>query len=356
MKTQNINDLFREYQNRLDVRAVLEHYGAENVSERRGADGTTEIVHSCLLDRVEPHHSHGDANPSASANVEKGLYCCYTYWSGTIFQLIQRLEGPKDHHGDHHATSGDRVLEVVTPFLAGTSEETESLRKKIARAFSEKEAPAAALPVYSKRVLDDWMCCHPYMYEVRGVDQHTHAELMLGYDETENRIVFPHFWHGQLVGWQKRAIPASPRWPGTTPEHPKYKNSMGFPKSETLYSYDWAKDYDQVLVVESPMSVAKACSLSLHHHGGIGIVATFGASVNETQIQLLRDFNRVYVWSDDDPAGHAGERKLVEGLYRHTNVLVVKPEQGRDLADYNGGREAYEHIMAATPAALWLKR
>lgn len=346
MKTHSIKDLYREYQRRLDVRAVLEHYGAQNCSEHIGSDGTTEVVHSCLLDHIEPHHRTGDSHPSAWANIEKGLYCCAVYWSGSIFSLIQKLEGLEDANG---------VLEVVAPYLSGATRESESVRKTIQEAFSRLTAPPP-MAAYSERVLDPWLKTHPYLREVRGISQETHELLKIGYDERENRIVFPVFFRQKLVGWQKRCVPPSDRWPGTEPDWPKYRNSSGLSKSELLYGHDLLEGSNQVVVVESPMSVAKAYSLSLPQLARIPVLATFGAKVSETQIQLLRDFSRVYVWFDADPAGHAGERKLVEGLYRHTSVFVVTPEEGRDLGDHTSGREAHEKIKDAVPAALWLRR
>lgn len=346
MKTHTIHDLFREYQRRLDVRAVLQSYGAQNCFENTDAQGHTWITHSCLLDRIEPHHSNGDARPSASVCVETGHYHCFSYWSGSIFSLVQKLEGCEP----------EGVLGVVTPYLSGTTAEIDSIRKAIRDAFEEKSLPPP-MSVYSKHILDNWMFVHPYMRDVRGIDQETHEFLKIGYDETANRIIFPHFWQGELVGWQKRAIPPSDRWPGTVPDYPKYQNSSGFPKKDTLYNYTAAEPFETVIVVESPMSVARAYSNGFLYPGeGPGIVATFGASISAVQIDLLRDFHRVYCWMDDDPAGHSGERKLVEGLYRSTGVFVIEPDKGRDLGDIERGGEAVDKFRAARPAALWLRR
>jgi hypothetical protein len=335
-------ELYRDYKRRLDVRQVLDHYGAENVSEVVSADGTTELVHSCLLDRIEPHHANGDAHPSAWVNVEKGLYCCAVYWAGDIFHLIQKLEGKEDLNG---------VMPVVSNFLTGATKDEVSLREEFEAMFAEP-VYSVDLPSYSERVLDPWMVSHPYMYDVRGISMEAHTRLKIGFDEKENRIVFPHFWDGRLVGWQKRSIPAASGWPGTCPDWPKYRSSSGFPKSETLYGYDEAKRIKsrQVVVVESPMSVAKAISLWI----GIPVLATFGAKVSQAQIDLLKDFDYVTVWFDDDPAGHAGERKIVENLYRHTSVGVVAPDPGMDMADYSDGESVCNKLDSEVPAAFWL--
>ena len=271
-------------------------------------------------------------------NIEKGLYCCYVHWSGDIFHLIMLLEG-KD--------SFDEITPFIGDFLEGSTKTQEGFREELERLFLSDQVYSVDLPSYSERVLDPWMVCHPYMYEDRKVSIEAMARLRIGFDQRENRIVFPHWWEDRLVGWQKRAIPGKDgQWPGTYPNYPKYRNSPGFPKSETLYGYDLAaKCQGPVVVVESPMSVARAVT-----HQFPGVLATFGAKVSASQIDLLRCFNQVVVWFDDDPAGQAGARKLTRGLYRHTEVKVVTPDPGRDLADYATVEDVFAKIESAEAA------
>jgi DNA primase len=115
------------------------------------------------------------------------------------------------------------------------------------------------------------------------------------------RIVIPHFWTGILVGWQKRL--ASPHGVG-----PKYVSSPGFPKTVTLFNFDLA-DPSSVVVVESPMSVLVMVSR------GIDAVATFGASVSEEQVRIMKEFDEVTLWFDDDTAGR-------KALFRVSRALV----------------------------------
>lgn len=333
--------LYQEYRDRLDARAVLEHYGAENCTETSGGEGTTEIIHSCLLDRVEPHHTHGDRNPSAACNLDKKLYTCYAGgWSGDLFHLIAKLEGKE---------TLAEALPVIASFLTGaTVERAEDFLAQCELLFSSPSIGLIEIPTYHERFLRPWSMIHPYLYEERGITVEAATKLRLGFDETENRIVFPHFWQGKLVGWQKRVIPARPGWPGTVPDYPKYRNSGGFPKAETLYHYDRAADYDHVIIVESPMSVARAVSLGLDN-----VIATFGAKVSDLQIKLIADrFRFAWVWFDHDPAGSAGERKLVEGLHCRIDVDVVAPDPGRDLGDAASEAEVLAKLDAAIPAVL----
>ena len=341
MDGKHLTSMYDKFSRKLDVRAILDFYGAQNVSEVTAADGTTEIVHSCLLDRVEPHHANGDAHPSAWANTDKNLYFCATYWGGDILHFIAKMEG-RENFSD--------IMPVVGDFLVRRDDA--GFREQLEKMFAE-HIYSIDIPSYSERVLDPWRKTHPYMRDVRGITQEAQERLQIGFDERENRIVIPHFWKDRLVGWQKRTIPAGPYWPATFPDWPKYRSTSGFPKSETLYAYDRAMRQSgkrSVVVVESPMSVIKACSLDVPHH----VIATFGAKVGKGQAELLRDFDQVIVWFDDDIAGYSGATKLITSLYRHIEVLAVTPDAGADLADLDSADQVVSKIESAEPAALWL--
>jgi DNA primase len=326
---------YNEYLERLDARAVLEHYGAENCTEQVNAkDGSTEVVHSCLLDRVEPHHSNGDKSPSASCNLENKQYVCYSMGFGCdLFHLVMKLEGKE---------SLTDSMSMIGQFLTGATLDKKEFQAKLTKLFEANNSYSISLPSYDDAILNGFK--HPHVYwDHRGITQQAQEALHLGYDPREKRIIFPHYVQNTLVGWQKRVVPGE-----TFPEFPKYKNTPGFPKSETLYNLDTASRYPLTCVVESPMSVAKAMSLGIPN-----TVATFGAKVTDHQISLLRQFDKVYVWFDRDAAGMQGEKNIVEKLHRHTPVMVVTPDGGRDLGDCDENEIAFK-LNHAMPAAIRL--
>lgn len=336
---------YREYQARINAREVLARYGARNCTEMTNKDGTTEIVHSCLLDLVEPHHAHRDEHPSAWCNVDKNLYTCSVYWSGDLVHLVQKLEGKE---------TLAETLPLIGEMLSGATAGVVEFQDRLQRIFDSRLTHSVEIPSYSPKVLNRWAMTHPYMREERGISQQTQEWMHVGYDPRENRIVIPHFWKHQLVGWQKRAIPACPgRWPGTEEPFPKYRSSSGFPKSETLYNFDLGElcASGMALVVESPMSVIKAWDLGIRNPHP---VATFGAKVSSDQIELLAEFRAVFVWFDADAAGYLGARRLVEGLMRQTKVMVVLPAPDIDLGDYRDAEAVYATLESAIPALVWM--
>lgn len=334
---------YDEYRRRLDARKVLEHYGVENDRDEVTDRGETEVIHSCLLDRIDRHHNNRDQNPSASCNLDRKLYVCYSYWGGDLFHLVMKLENKDSFAG---------IVPVLAPLLGEATAEPDRFAAEMeglmARFFATPGAYAADLPSYSERVLAPWAFVHPYLHE-RGIDSGTASALQIGWREDDNRIIIPHFWDGRLMGWQARAVPDRPgRWPGTANQYPKYKSTPGFPKSDTLF-YDHSRPRPtggSVVVVESPFSVIKAAAVGLT----TPVLATFGAKVSETQTRMLADFDEVTVWADDDAAGALMARRLARALHRRTSTWVVNPEPGKDMADYDTSAAMEAQIAAAVPA------
>lgn len=331
---------YRDYLRRLDARALLDHYGARNSREETTHSGEVEVVHSCLLDRVDRHHNNGDENPSASCNLDRKLYICYSRWGGDLFHLVQKLE---DKDGF------EAILPVVSPFLEGSVTEPDDFLDELERMLSNG-AYSAELPSYSDRVLAPWAFVHPYLHE-RGVDSATASRLRIGWRHDENRITIPHFWRGKLVGWQSRSVPDRPgMWPGTARQLPKYKSTPGFPKSDTFY-HDHSRPLPgtgPVVVVESPMSVVKAVALGLD----VPVLATFGSKVSAAQASMLLDYDDVVLWADPDPAGRSMERTVARRLARHPGLRVVEPDPGKDMADCDTLSQIQAKIESATPAVL----
>lgn len=335
---------YQEYRRRLDVRRVLDHYGVENDHEDTSGCGT-EIIHSCLLDRVDRHHNNGDRNPSAAANVEKKLYVCYSYWGGDFFHFIQKMEDKQ---------SFAEIVPILLPFLGESTlpidEFAADTERRLTALFSHDDAFEMDLPSYSDRVLTPWAFVHPYLQE-RGISSETASRLQIGWREDDNRIIIPHFWDGKLVGWQARSLPERPgRWPGTELPLPKYRSSPGFPKADTLY-YDHSgprPEQGSVVIVESPMSVIKAVEVGLD----VPVMATFGAKVSDAQIKILARFDDITIWSDDDPAGRSMSRRLARALYRQCRVQVVRPDAGKDMGDCPTAESMLDKIAGAVPALM----
>ena len=306
---------------------LLEEFGAQNITVRGD-----EIHHSCIL----PFglHRNGDANPSASLNWSKLTYGCFGCGnSGGLYWFINVCRG--DNTAGSRRTAKQWINDRID--RGGEDGLQDVLRYIDAVYAKETRDELQTIPRYSPLVLRPWELIHPYMTEIRHVPEANLVHHRVGYDPDLDRIVFPHFWMGNLVGWQTRRISND----GT----PKYKSTTGFPKDSTIYNW---KDGAVPLVLESPMSV-----VSKSHIGDVvNFVATFGASVTHHQMRALADAPRVVMWFDNDPAGWEATRTVGDFLVNYSDVYAVDNPYAADPADMDDDT-VRTLIEGAIPYPVW---
>ena len=318
------------------ARALLAEFGVTQVQVT--ADG--EMIHSCPL--PFGGHRNGDATASASLNYKKLTFCCLGCGSsGGLLWFIAACRG-------EDGQAARRWLEDQT----GTGAEEQSLVSLLAffdAVYGEKEAARPApIPKMSQSVLVPWRKIHPYLTEDRGISPETVMAFQVGYAATYRtrcgesfiespRIVIPHLWKGDLVGWQTRRLLDD----GTA----KYISSPDFPKDTTVYHHDPAQT--SAVVVESPMSVLVSAEDGPHYE------ATFGATVTDRQCRILSIHRKVILWMDNDKAGWKATEVLIEALSDACDVWVVDSRWNEDP----GGLDRAERMRlltdCLTPAALW---
>ena len=309
------------------ARSLLAEFGATQV--RPSGD---ELIHSCVL----PFglHKGNDRNPSASLNWRKLTYICHAgCGSGGLLWFIATCRG----------TSGKEAKGWLAKESGiGGVQELDALLAYLDAAFDSQPYAKHHIPTLDRRVLEPWKVIHPYLTEVRGIPEQNIVDFQVGYGEFDvrgvrsHRIVIPHFWQGDLVGWQTRRL--------TNDGTPKYLNTPEFPKDQTLYG-DW-KPKAEAVVVESPMSVVSKCHLFDN------MVATFGATVTDRQVQLLASSPRVTLWFDNDQAGWSATYSVAKRLSNYTQVWVVESDWEEDAADLDDS-DARFLVGAAMPYSLW---
>lgn len=283
--------------------------------------GQEDICH-CPL----PSHNGYDANPSFSINRQKLVYNCFACGiGGNIIDLVARVLN----------LDYDDAFKFCKTYGVDESAEL-SFEDRLKNIFVNpmSYSPPPTLPRYSRSVLTEWVQQYSDYYEERGISAEFQDKFLLGFDANHKRgdyvgpaAIIPHFFEGDLVGYQERWID------NARPKHiPKYTNSSNFPKAETLFAYDYAIEDNSspVIVVESALT-----SVYLHQMG-YNSVSTFGASVSDAQIKLLQSFSWGVILSfDNDVAGqkacdHVGER-LKKTVPVH--VVDIDGEEKQDLND-----------------------
>lgn len=251
------------------------------------------------------NHKNGDKNPSFSINLNTGQYNCFVCGGGSLTQLISYMKGISYEEAEYWLRN-DYVDESNDDFKQRLLDKLD--KRNIKQERTEEGGDVLTLDGYEKRYVQ-WL-------EDQNITADTAEKFGIVYNPELPGIIFPHYWQGKLVGWQQRDL-------NENRKGPKYKNTPNFPKHNTLYNYDFIEG-DEVIVVESPKTVCV-----LDSRGIKNVVATFGASIRDEQLQPLWKFKRVYLWFDNDDAGQKALYRYNEdtGEFRWMNVVERLKDQ-----------------------------
>lgn len=325
-------------------RDLLAEFGVTHIRARGD-----ELIHGCLID---PTHTRQGSDPTASLNFDRLVYKCLgCQASGGLLWFIAVCRGDsstKDARRWLAKKTGDGSPMELADLLAY---------------FDALDTRSAKVPIptYSRRILEPWALIHPYLTDPRseggrGIPEQNIIDMQVGYAEqygvskrpdgtwiTSERITLPHFWKGNLVGWQSRRLADD----GTS----KYLSSPDFPKDQTIYNYQSGSK--TTLVVESMLSVVSHLDVLPCAE------ATFGASITDTQMRLLTKHQNIVLWMDNDRAGW----QAVEGysrdkpgmgeiLGRSCDVRVVESPYAADPDDLTT-QDALDLVAQAVPYSIW---
>ena len=179
-------------------------------------------------------------------------------------------------------------------------EEVEFDRELVARLNEQLHQSPRALAYIKKRQID-----------------HDIDKFMLGYSESRDMVTVPvHYPSGMLMGFVGRSI-----------EGKNFQNTPGLKKSKTLFNLHRVKLAESVILVESSFDAIRLDAF------GIPAVATLGAAVSKTQVELLdKYFIQVYLVPDIDEAGIKMTQKVTGSL--GSKVVTFKlPSGAKDVGD-----------------------
>lgn len=280
--------------------------------------GDTEISARC------PVHikttGKADRSPSWSMNASNGLWICYSCGArGTLSHLVSELTG-----------EADSIVAVHEFLIQG------GLTRMLNPITEEK-----------KTVEVDWFTFSKFgipsdeLLASRNLDREAVRRYGIRWDTpTESWIIPIVSPFGELMGWQTKSKNRVLNYP------------VGVSKSVTLFGLDKA-DCETCVLVESPLDVVRIHSAI----GGCCGVASFGAHISKTQVQLLsRHVNNLIVALDNDEAGISAAKKLKSNLpaFRHpVRWLNYQHTSAKDIGDMTDS-EIYEAITKASVFPGWL--
>jgi len=154
-------------------------------------------------------------------------------------------------------------------------------------------------------------------FRSRNIEMESWIKFSLGYSDKQDMVTVPvHSPDGIPIGFVGRSV-----------EGKDFKNTPGLPKSKTLFNLHRVKKSDRVYVVESSFDAIRLDQV------GLPAIATLGANVSSTQIELLQKyFNNIIVIADNDEAGGNMKDRIVEKLSSRVSVIKLN-NQYKDIGD-----------------------
>jgi DNA primase len=275
------------------------HRGAVTILSEMG----TEMIAYC------PFHTNTNT-PSFSINRYTGLWQCFNpdcNMRGGIRMLRKPLLN--EDYRDLEAASKNYVDKILSE--DEEEEDFGDIEEQLHNCKISYETDQALLDVFIDR----------------GFDMDTLEYFEVGYSSLKQRLVIPardQFFN--LVGLIGRAK--------SSDQIPRYLYSTGFPKRKILFNLNNAKIYDEVIIVEGSLDAMK-----IHQAGYPNVVATLGAIITDTQMQLVKNyFDCITIIPDNDDAGRAMKDAIIEGVRGKEAYLAECPEGFKDAADLNSNQ------------------
>jgi Toprim-like len=263
---------------KVPIASVLSHY---RIPFRKRSD--TELVSDCPL----PSHAESSHKGTFAVSIEKGKFYCHSDKcraasnkpkGGDIIDLVCMLENclPLD--------AAKRIKEMFS--ITGVPDNPPS-------------KPFTNAPLMWKH--EDLDPDHPAIRE-RGLSLETVMEFGVGFHYGKgimaNRICFPLFENGSLIGYAGRA---------TDGTEPRWRLPNGLVKS-FFYGLEKCDPTKPLHIVEGFWAV-----LFLFQHN-IQSAALMGCTMTEAQEQCLEPYAEIRVALDNDAAGIEAAAKIVERL------------------------------------------
>lgn len=317
---------------------ILEEIGAQNIREYR-----KNIQCSCFLsDWREGHSSGSDHAGSMGISIDENgpsrVNCFSCHFGGSLVHALGML-------GRY---SGEDYAKLIRQVGKAEALDLEFVAKSIQpydEAKKEAEDPGVAIGECVFRMAGLKPGTHKTIVN-RGISISTLKEWDARYDHYYRRVVFPvrsrvvlptGCGGSTLVGASGRTIYGDVQ--------PTYFNYFRFDKSRYLFGEQFSLDAQCGVVVEGILDTV-AVRQAIKEAGferqycALGLM---GSSAAEGQVKkLVKWFNEVVLFLDNDPAGWTGSRKLAQRIQRSVLLRAVRyPKVGgsdpSELVEKNAG-------------------
>ena len=251
-----------------------------------------------------PYHNN-NRTPAGEVSKESGLFFCFgCQTTRSLIELIM------------HMTS--RTYFETVRFIKSKETETDIeavINKALHQLPDFVQYDELLIKRLNKQALDSLRAMT--YFEGRRLTRESVIKFDLGYSEKQDSVVIPmQSPDGMSIGFVARTI-----------EGKEFKNTPGLPKSKILFNLHRVKASKIVYVVESSFDAIRLDQV------GFPAVATLGANVSSSQIELLkRYFTGVVLVADNDDAGMIMAERLTEKM--GNLVTIIRPDKRyKDIGD-----------------------
>lgn len=252
----------------------------------------------------EERTGHIDHNPSWYINSDSGAHICFSCgFKGNFQSLVSYIKGtPISQSTDW--TSGE--LNLVERMMKASQPET------------RKEEP---LVIVTESMLSAFVDVPDDALASRGITRKAATAHGLRWNRYKSNWIIPvRDLNGVLLGWQEKGY--STRYFNNYPK--------GMKKGKSLFGYSLYTSGD-LIVLESPLDVVRLTSLDITCG-----VATYGCTISTEQFNAIRGADRVIFALDNDPAGKAASKEMLErSQTMHTDSWFFNYD-GIDVKDVGG--------------------
>jgi DNA primase len=214
--------------------------------------------------------NHYDNNPSMHIHIQKGHVKCFS--CGAYKPLFRFL------------IDNDAPFDLAIRFILQSNED---VSQKKAKGLNEY-----LLGRYIPKSMVD-----------RGFKISTLKHFKVGYDDVNDRITIPLYFDGVLYGVQYRRYPK------------QFWTTDNFVKDQYLYNLERSKER---IIVEGFTDTWR-----VHQNGSKNVTAMLHALASEGQLEILREFDRLYLALDHDYAGLKGMFHIDKHLGRDTEIFYL---------------------------------
>lgn len=251
-----------------------------------------------------PFHSN-HRTPAGEINKFSGLFFCFSCSkTADLVELIMHCSNRTYFESVRFIKSKEVETDIVS-----------DITNKLVDKEEWKPFPNALIDQLNSRALEAGRGLD--YFNKRNISKESIAKFKLGYSEKQDMVTVPVHNHEDLcIGFVARSI-----------EGKDFKNTPGLPKSKILFNLNRVKTANIVYVVESSFDVIRLDQV------GFPAVATLGANVSSSQIDLLKKyFNDIILIADNDEAGGNMKTRIIEKLGPRISVVQLE-ERYKDIGD-----------------------